>query len=124
MAVSEMMIEADAGELEALRVAIRPVAHLDDCERIVAAALDGRIPADDFVTAAVRSARDTLVSDLREHRLNCTAGEIAYANRRLINLEHLLRHLHAARRRRSSEDCRSTSFGTRVRWSHRQMWVA
>jgi hypothetical protein len=50
-------IEATGGELETLRLALYPVAHLDRCESAYEAAYEGRILVDAFVVDVVAQAR-------------------------------------------------------------------
>jgi hypothetical protein len=94
---SEPMIEATPGELEALRLALGSVAHLERCEPILAAARVGRIPTDDFVLTSVRAARDRLAAAMLEHRRSWPPSAIAHTSRRRATLERLLAHLETAR---------------------------
>ncbi len=91
-------IEAAPGDLEALRVAMYPVGHLDRCEEVVAAAVQGRIVADDFVIWVLRKARNTLIAEMREQRLEWSAHELGQATRRLAAYDGLLWHVVEAAR--------------------------
>jgi hypothetical protein len=61
-------VEVSRRELQALRIAIRPVAHLDRGVAVVEAAIGGRMPADGFVVDVISKARDSVQRDIRRDR--------------------------------------------------------
>jgi hypothetical protein len=66
----EVSATVDVGrrEIQALRIAVRPVAHLDRGVELVEGAMNGRILADGFAIDVISTARDTVRRDILQHR--------------------------------------------------------